>query len=169
MNNNLNIEEFNPKKSELIELADSCKDLVIKDVDDINGYELVNTKRKELKNARVQITKIGKSLRDNAIKFQREVIAREKEFVGIVAPVEKKLEDMINEHENRKVIKTIPMKKEWREKFEALQEARKEEGEAEKKRKSLHRIFWASVEEDTGIYQSMEVNDDMSEITVFED
>ncbi len=90
---NLNIEEFNPKKAELVALAESCKDLEIKGIDDIDGYGIVNAKRKELKMARVEITKTGKKLRESAIAFQKQVIEKEREFVAIIEPLEIELAD----------------------------------------------------------------------------
>lgn len=112
----LNIDKFNPKKSELIQLADSCKNLIIKGVDDKEGYELVNRKRIELKNARVEITKTGKTLRAEALNFQRAVIEKEKEFVAIIEPLEIELEskqkavDM--EKEKIKRMELLPDRKE---------------------------------------------------------
>lgn len=113
---NLNIEEFNPKKAELVALAESCKDLVIKGVDDVKGYELVDSKRKQLKSARVELTKTGKKLRDSAIAFQRAVIEKEKEFVSIIEPLEIELENKQKaidiEKEKIKRMELLPERKE---------------------------------------------------------
>lgn len=98
----LNIEKFNPKKTELIQLAESCKNLVINGVDDKEGYDLVNRKRIELKNARVEITKTGKSLRAEALNFQRAVIEKEKEFIAIIEPLEIDLENKQKEIDDEK-------------------------------------------------------------------
>lgn len=118
---NLNIEEFNPKKAELIALAESCKDLVIKGVDDIEGYDLVNSKRKELKSARVELTKTGKKLRDSAILFQRAVIEKEKEFVAIIEPLEIELENKQKEIDiEREKIKRIELLPERKEKLSKI-------------------------------------------------
>lgn len=84
----LNIEKFNPTKAELLVLADKAKGLVINGIDDMEGYQLVHKQRMELKNTRVQITKLGKSYREEAIAFQKAVIEKEKELVGIIEPIE---------------------------------------------------------------------------------
>lgn len=113
---NLNIEEFNPKKAELVALAKSCKDLVIKGVDDVEGYELVDSKRKQLKSARVEIKKTGKKMRDGAIAFQRAVIEKENEFVSIIEPLEIELENKQKaidiEKEKIKRMELLPERKE---------------------------------------------------------
>jgi len=46
----------------------------------------------KLKNTRVQITRQGKAMRVEALKFQKDVIAIEKEFIELIEPVERELE-----------------------------------------------------------------------------
>lgn len=89
---NLNLEKFNPTKTELLALADDARKLVINGIEDKAGYELVHTKRMELKKARVEIAKTGKAVREEALAFQKKVIAYEKELIGIIEPVEADLE-----------------------------------------------------------------------------
>ena len=48
--------------------------------------------RKKLKNARVSITKRGKSVREAAVQFQKDVIGYEKKLIGIIEPEEDRLE-----------------------------------------------------------------------------
>lgn len=90
---NLNIEQFSPKKAELIALADSYKNLDIKGVDDKDGYAAVDAARKELKRHRVHVTKQGKALRQEALQFQKKVISLEKELIAIIDPVESMMID----------------------------------------------------------------------------
>jgi len=107
---NLDIEKFNPKKVELIKKVEKYKNLKINGIEDKVGYQLVDTARKDLKATRGQITKAGKELRDEAVKFSKVVIAREKEFVAIIEPLEKELKektdtiDLIIEKEKRKTL-----------------------------------------------------------------
>ncbi len=89
---NLTLDSFKPSKKAVLELAEKCKGLEIKGVDDKGGYALVHAKRMDLKNTRVAITKTGKDLRQGAIDFQKSVIAQEKELIAIIEPVEKDLE-----------------------------------------------------------------------------
>lgn len=114
---NLDINKFEPKKVELVELSDKYKNLEIKGVDDKDGYSLVDVARKNLKSKRVEITKTGKAMRDDALKFQRAVIAKEKELVGIIEPVEielkKKQASIDEEREKISRIELLPNRKKW--------------------------------------------------------
>ena len=109
-NEDLNIEKFNPTRAELNMKVERYKSLTINGVDDKTGYALVDTARKDLKQSRVDITKKGKELRDDANKFSRAVIAKEKELVGIIEPLEKELKakqdevDLIKAKEERKIL-----------------------------------------------------------------
>jgi hypothetical protein len=102
---NLNLEQFNPKKSELLSLADKYKSLEIKGLNDNEGYLAVDKGRKELKTARVEITKRGKELRDEAVKFQRAVISLEKELVGIIEPIEIELKNKQEKIDQERIMK----------------------------------------------------------------
>lgn len=84
----LDIEEFNPKMAKLQTLANTSKEL---DLSDINA---VRQTRIQLKNARVEITKTGKAMRDDANKFAAAVIALEKELIGIIKPEEERLSEV---------------------------------------------------------------------------
>lgn len=92
MTENLNIEKFNPKKAELVAFAKECSELVIKGVDDIEGYNLVDEKRKEAKRAKSNIKNTGMSMRRDAIDFQKAVLTVETDLLKIIEPVEKELE-----------------------------------------------------------------------------
>lgn len=89
----LNIEKFNPKKAELTELASKHRSLVINGTEDKEGYELVKAARKELQQTRKEIVLVAKAMREDAVKFQKEVIAYEKDLIEILEPVEKDLKD----------------------------------------------------------------------------
>ena len=86
------IEKFNPTKSELLLMADKYKNLTIKNIDDKEGYMAVYQARLELKKARVNLKKNGKAAREEALAYQKSVIALENELVGIIEPLEKDLE-----------------------------------------------------------------------------
>lgn len=89
---NLNLEKFNPTRGELLALADEARKLSIAGIDDKTGYDLVHQKRMELKAARVKIAKTGKEAREDAVAYQKKVLAYEKELIGIIEPVEEELE-----------------------------------------------------------------------------
>jgi hypothetical protein len=79
-------------ETSLIALAAKYRDLKVNGVDDKEGLKSVESARKELKNQRVKIEKASKGMRDSATKFQKAVIAREKDFVAIIEPEENRLE-----------------------------------------------------------------------------
>jgi len=107
---NLNIEKFNPTKADLIKLADKYKSLEIKGIDDRIGYNIVDEARKDLKKKRVELTKTGKELKDEANQFAKKVISIEKELVAIIEPLELELKakqdeiDLIIEKNKRKAL-----------------------------------------------------------------
>jgi len=92
------ISKFEPWKSELTALANSCRKLTINWIDDKEWYETVKEKRIELKKIRVDMKKKWKALRDDANKFSKAVIAKEKEYVWIIEPEEQRLEQIEKEH-----------------------------------------------------------------------
>jgi hypothetical protein len=88
----LNIEEFNPSIAEITLVVSKYKDLTIQGVNDTVGYSMIDTARKELKRIRIEITKRGKSMREEAILFQKAVIAKENQLIALVEPTERELE-----------------------------------------------------------------------------
>jgi hypothetical protein len=112
----LDIEQFNPKKAEIVALADKYKDLTIQGVDDKAGYLQVDLARKELKKTRVQIEKDGKMFRAEAVAFQKQVLELEKELVAIVEPLEVELAEKLAvidiEKEKIKRLEVLPERRE---------------------------------------------------------
>lgn len=79
------------RKESLITLASKYKGLKIEGVHDREGLKRVTEARKILKGERVQIQKDAEELREGAVKFQKAVIAKEKELIGLISPTEKEL------------------------------------------------------------------------------
>jgi hypothetical protein len=86
------LELLDQNEASLIELANKYSGLKINGLEDRQGYISVREGRLALKAKRVQTEKDGKSLRDNAIKFQKAVIKRENELIAIIEPVERELQ-----------------------------------------------------------------------------
>ncbi len=84
----LSLEAIKPGIAELTQLADQYRGLTIKDVDDVAGYKAVHDARMALRAERVRIVKACKAMREKAVDFQKKVIAQEKEYIGIIEPVE---------------------------------------------------------------------------------
>lgn len=80
------------RETTLIELASKYKDLKINGPEDKDGYKRVREARIELKNERVSLENDAYDLRENAIKFSKTVIAREKQLKGIITPEETRLQ-----------------------------------------------------------------------------
>lgn len=105
------IERFDPTQVELTKMVrestmitETSDPLVIRDM------------RLRLKNSRVAITKKGKELREEAIAFQKAVIAKEKELIAIIEPEEERLVGIeeiakkLKEREDR--VHLLPMRRE---------------------------------------------------------
>lgn len=105
---NLEMEQFNPTIAELTSLADSYKWLKINGIDDEEWFLKVKEARKDLQQKRISITKFWKSLREKAIKFQKDVIEEEKKLVWIIEPIEEELQ---KEEDNIKRLKLIEERK----------------------------------------------------------
>lgn len=92
--------ELNPTVEALKELATKYQSLTINGIDDKIWYEAVKKARIELKNTRVEIKKKWMELRDDANKYAKAVIEKEKELIGYIEPMEDELkekEDKYNE------------------------------------------------------------------------
>lgn len=70
------------------------KDLAIADADDKKGYEVVRRARLDLREIRIAIQKKGKSMREDANRYSKAVIAEEKRLVSLIEPYESKLSEM---------------------------------------------------------------------------
>lgn len=87
----LSLEKFSPMVAEVKGLAEQYAGLSISGPQDKAGYKQVDKARKHLKSTRTEIEKAGKAMRKPALDFQKTVIAREKELISIIEPIEKSL------------------------------------------------------------------------------
>ncbi len=85
------IEAFDPTVAELTALVQSTSGIKVDNLDDEKQLAVVKENRILLRNARVKIEKTGKGLRDDANKFAKAVIAKEKELIAIISPEEDRL------------------------------------------------------------------------------
>lgn len=109
------IDIFKPGLAELQKLADRVKHLTITGVNDVAGYDAVKAGKKELAEMRILITKFGKSKRDEAIAWQKEVLRQEKQHLAIIEPVEAelkaKMEAIDREKERQARVILLPARK----------------------------------------------------------
>ena len=114
--NTKDIEKFDPSVEELTAMVDKTKGLTAIDLSDKKQLEIVRKSRIELKNKRRDIEKFGKALRDDANKFSKDVIAKEKSLIAIIEPEEDRLEAIEVEAENLAIrnerIEKLPARKE---------------------------------------------------------
>lgn len=109
------IERFDPTTQELNLMVKESA-LITEKTDPL----VIRDTRLKLKNARIAITKKGKELREEALAFQRAVITKEKELIGIIEPEEERLagiEELAKKRKEREDrIHLLPMRKEQIEK-----------------------------------------------------
>jgi len=114
---NLLLDKFEPKKAELETMVKDYSNLTITDKE---SFESVKQARIHLKKTRVDIQKTWKQLRDDANAWAKAVIAKEKEYISIIEPLENKLQDEEDKYtleiEKKKRLADLPNRKmmiEW--------------------------------------------------------
>lgn len=104
------LEKFDPTVAQLKELVGQSSGIQAVDLKDKVQLEIVKNSRIKLKKTRVEIEKYGKTLRDDANKFAKAVIAKEKELIGIIEPEEIRLADIEKEAEQLAIIEERKVK-----------------------------------------------------------
>ena len=93
---NKELERFDITESAIAVLSKKYMQLIVKDVDDMEGFEQVHAARMDIKGRRVQVTKTGKEIRGDAIAFQKAVLAKERAIVALLEPIETHLQTQEN-------------------------------------------------------------------------
>ena len=70
--------------------------------------------------------------------------------------------------ENVKVLRRVPMKKEWKEIDDRVKEIQKDVEQLMRKAKHLRQKFWVTVEEDLESHEDMHITDDRAFIEITE-
>jgi hypothetical protein len=91
---------FESTKAQLVQLASETASLTRVDTDD--NLAAAKAARARLRTARTTIEKTGKAARDDANKFQKAVIAKERELVGVIQPEEERLAGLVEAEERRR-------------------------------------------------------------------
>lgn len=113
------LQKFEVSPESLKALVEPVKGLTIASLEDRDNYVKVRESRLMLKSKRVEIEKSGKALRENAIKFQRAVIAREKELIDIIEPEEQRLKNEESKFEEWKEQQRIEAERRESERIQA--------------------------------------------------
>jgi hypothetical protein len=87
----MNLTEFSPKAIELQALVAKTKNITATDLKDKAQLAVVKASRIELRNARVAIEKLAKSMREEAQGVVKQILAAEKEHIAIITPEEDRL------------------------------------------------------------------------------
>jgi len=113
---NEEIIKFDPTIEELNKIVEVTKNISVSDLKDKKQLAIVKENRIALKNARIDIERIGKSLREDALKFQKSVIAKEKELIAIIEPEEDRLQSIEDKAKELAIreerLKDLPLVKE---------------------------------------------------------
>lgn len=110
----LNMDSFNPKKAELIALAEKHKAATQIEIIDKETYEQVHSAQIVLRDTRNDIKNQWLAIRENANKFIKQVTAAEKELLALITPTE----DIL-----------IAKKEEWKKKEDEKKEAERKQQE----------------------------------------
>lgn len=91
---------FDETRAQLVALADKHSSLVTADGDD--NFAAAKSALGELKSTRVAVEKTGKAARDEATKYGKLVIAKERELLALIAPEEARLRELVEAEELRR-------------------------------------------------------------------
>lgn len=91
--------EFDYTKEALEDIAKEANGI------DTSSIEDVKTMLKVLVRVRTTISKQGKSFRDTANAYNKSVLEKEKEYLGIVAPVESEMKQILDDEKEREIKK----------------------------------------------------------------
>ena len=107
---------FDPTIEKLQSIIAETSKITADDLTNDSQLAIVKGTRIRLRDARIIIEKQGKEMRASALQYQKDVIAREKELIGIIEPEEIRLKEIEEsakekrEHEAR--VALLPMRKE---------------------------------------------------------
>lgn len=111
-----NIAKFDPTTAQLNEMVAVTVGITSVDFADKTQMDFLRSSRIELKNTRVKIEKFGKGQREEALAYQKAVIAKEKELIAIIAPEEDRLSKIEDEAKAAEIrasrIESLPERKE---------------------------------------------------------
>lgn len=109
--NESDIQKFDPTIADLQRMVENTKDITAD-----TRIDIIKESRIDFKKRRVQIEKYGKSLRDEANKFNKAVLAKENELIAIIEPEERRLEKIEKDAEAKILIESrrekIPARRE---------------------------------------------------------
>lgn len=100
----MDIDKFDPKIADLQAIVAKTSVITSIDIKDEQALEVLNQNQKELQQARLLVTRTGKTLREESTAFSKAVIAREKELLAVIEPEEERLKQLKEEAEHAELI-----------------------------------------------------------------
>ena len=91
------LQKFNITDAAIGALSQEFMPLIIKGLDDHEGYKQVHEARMIIKKKRVEVTKTGKDLREDALRYQKAILGEEKRILALLSPIE----DHLTEEEEK--------------------------------------------------------------------
>jgi|LSQX01.1.fsa_nt_gb hypothetical protein len=137
------LSEFRISDAAIAAMAEDYLPLVIAGIDDADGFRKVHEARMVVKSKRVEVEKVRKALKEDALKYGRMVDAEAKRITALIAPIEthlKEQEDAYNaEKERIRNAARLKAEAEARAKAEAEAARLRAEQEAESERLRVER------------------------------
>jgi len=113
---NFNLVKFDQTIESLKEIVAITSEIKVDDLNDPTQIEIVSENRKKLRKVEIEIERQGKSMRDEANKYSKDVIAREKDLKAITSPEIERLENIEQQAKDIVVrearLKDLPSQKE---------------------------------------------------------
>lgn len=88
---NTQLQEFDPYVSEINTWVDTSKAIESVDIEDKEQVENFKKVKKNLQQLRISIQRTGKALREEALKYQKAVVSKEKEYISLIEPEENRM------------------------------------------------------------------------------
>lgn len=99
---NMALTKFTPTDTAIAAMRDEYMPLSIRDVNDSEGFKAVHSARMVVKNHRVQVEKVRKELKADALEYGRRVDAEAKRITAMLEPIEGHLAQQEDAYEAEK-------------------------------------------------------------------
>ena len=157
---NMALTKFTPTDTAIAAMRDEYMPLTIRDVNDLVGFKIVHSARMVVKNHRVQVEKVRKQLKADALEFGRRVDGEAKRINALLEPIESHLSKEEDAYEAEKE----RIRNAERLRLEAEQKAKEEAEAARIKAEQEAENARLKVEADRLAEQQRQINEERQEI-----
>lgn len=116
------------RRQQFIDLAGASREIVA--ITNHDSYRECHAARMRLAKARIEVTKEGKQVRDDAVKFSKGVISLENELIALIQPEETRLQAIQDAHDERVQAAKDAAAKAEADRIAAEEQARRDAAEA---------------------------------------